>query len=327
MNNRLYPLKFKPVYKDKIWGGSKIRDQLKLDFSPLSNCGEAWILSGVEGNQTLVENGFLAGNELNELVEVYMDDLVGGKVYQKFQNQFPVLVKIIDANDWLSIQVHPDDELAAMRHNGSGKTEMWYVMGADQGAELISGFNQAIDRDRYVKSLREKQLKSIMNFEPVSKGDVFYMPSGRVHALGPGIMLAEIQQTSDLTYRIYDWERVDDKGNSRELHTALALDAIDFEFYDEYRTIYDEKLNATVPLVESKYFTTRIIQFNEPVNKDISGLDSFIIYLCTEGKAMLHFRDGTIDINPGETILIPAELPEIMFIPEKETILLEVFID
>jgi len=276
--------------------------------------------------QTVVSNGFLAGNELNELIEVYMDDLVGSAVYQKYENDFPILVKFIDAIDWLSIQVHPDDDLAKIRHNGSGKTEMWYIMGAEKNAELIAGFNQKMDRDIYVKNLQNKTLKDIMNFEKIYKGDVFYIPSGRVHALGPGTLLAEIQQTSDLTYRIYDWDRVDDLGNSRELHTALALDAIDFELHKEYKTRYTKELNRTEQLVESPFFTTNIIQFNEPVSKDISGLDSFIIYLCTEGQVTLRYRDGSVDLKAGEVVLIPAELLAITLLPVKETKLLEVFI-
>lgn len=324
--NRLYPLKFEPIFKEKIWGGAKIKEQLKLDFSPLPNCGEAWVLSGVKDNQTVVANGFLAGNELNELIEVYMDDLVGAGVYKKYENDFPILVKFIDANDWLSIQVHPDDELASLRHNGSGKTEMWYIMSAEKDAELITGFNQKVDRNIYVKHLQNNTLKDIMNFEKIQKGDVYYIPSGRVHALGPGTLLAEIQQTSDLTYRIYDWDRVDDKGNSRELHTALALDAIDFEMQDEYKTSYLKEVNKTEQLVKSPYFTTNILQFNEPVSKDISSLDSFIIYLCTEGRATLHYRDGSLDLQSGEIVLVPAELQGISLVPDKETKMLEVFI-
>jgi len=194
--NELYPLQFTPVFKDKIWGGQKIRTVLNRDFSPLPNCGEVWVLSGVEGNQTEVSERFLAGNDLNELVEVYMGDLVGDKIFKKFGNEFPILLKFIDANDWLSIQVHPDDELALQRHGSLGKTEMWYIMDAEKESELISGFAGKLDKDSYQKHLEEKTLKSVMNFEKVARGDVYYIPAGRVHALGPGILLAEIQQTS-----------------------------------------------------------------------------------------------------------------------------------
>jgi len=198
--NTLYPLKFKPIFKDKIWGGEKIKTELGMDYGNLPNCGEVWVISGVDGNQTVVENGFLKDNELNELVEVYMGDLVGEKNFDKFGNEFPLLIKFIDANDWLSVQVHPDDALAAKRNIGQGKTEMWFTLGADKSTQLISGFNQEMDKETYLKHLNDGTLKDILNYEDVKKGDVFFIPAGRVHALGPGMLLAEIQQTSDTTY-------------------------------------------------------------------------------------------------------------------------------
>lgn len=322
----LYPLKFKPVFKDKIWGGTRIRDYLKLDYAPLSRCGEAWVLSGVKDNQTVISNGWLAGNELNELVEVYMDDLVGEECYLKYENEFPILVKFIDANDYLSIQVHPDDELAKIRHNGSGKTEMWYVLEAEKNAELISGFSKTIDRDTYIKHLNEKRLKEILNIEKVKMGDVFYIPSGRVHALGPGILLAEIQQTSDITYRIYDWDRIDENGNSRELHTAQALDAIDFAFHDDYRTTYKEKKDSAIPLVSSPYFNTRLWHLTHHCHMEYGYLDSFVIYVCVLGEMKIKYSDGEEYLQMGETLLIPASMTEIEIIPEKESRILEVFL-
>ncbi len=287
----IYPLKFSPVYKDKIWGGSKIKTFLGKDFSPLPNCGEVWVLSGVEGNQTPVENGFLAGNELNEIVEVYMGDLVGDKIFQKFGNEFPILIKFIDANDWLSIQVHPDDKLAMKRHGSLGKTEMWYIMDAEEDAKLISGFGRKTDKEGYKGHLENKTLKEIMNFEKVEKGDVYYIPAGRVHALGPGILLAEIQQTSDITYRIYDWDRIDASGMTRELHTEEALDALDFEVKGEYKTEYRQKTNQTNKLVESPYFITNIMHLTKPIKKDYTELDSFVVYVCPEGGFSLHYED------------------------------------
>jgi len=223
----LYPLKFTPIYKDKIWGGNKIKSVLNKDFGGLPNCGESWELSGVDGNVSVVSNGYLAGNTLEELLEVYMGDLAGDEVYEHFGNEFPLLIKFIDANDDLSIQVHPNDEMAAERHNSYGKTEMWYVLQADKGSKLQSGFNQQVDQEKYLEKLEKTELTDILNFEEVTAGDVFFIPAGRVHAIGRGILLAEIQQTSDITYRIYDYDRRDDKGNPRELHTDLALDAID----------------------------------------------------------------------------------------------------
>lgn len=329
MEKQLYPLKFSPVLKDKIWGGNKIKSVLGIDFAPLPNCGEAWVLSGVDGNQTGIVNGFLAGNDLNELVEVYMGDLVGDKVYERFGDEFPILVKFIDAADYLSIQVHPDDELAAKRNIGYGKSEMWYIIDADPGAELISGFSKKVDQETYLKHLNDKNLKQILNAEMVAAGDVFYMPAGRVHALGPGIFLAEIQQTSDTTYRIYDWDRVDSEGKSRELHIEEALDAIDFNVYDDYKSQYQPKQNGTATLVNSPFFTTSLIQLDKALAKDYSELDSFVIYVCVGGSVTI-VHDGEtepqVTISQGEAILLPASIDRVDLIPSSDSKLLEVYI-
>ena len=324
--NKLYPLKFKPILKDKIWGGNRIKTKLGIDFSPLPNCGEAWVLSGVKGFQSVVESGWLAGNELNELVEVYMENLVGDHVFEEYGTEFPVLIKFIDAKDWLSIQVHPDDELAAKRNIGKGKTEMWYIIDADDGSELISGFNRKTDKKTYLEHLKNKKLKELLNFEKVNKGDVFFMPAGRVHALGPGVVLAEIQQTSDTTYRIYDWDRIQPDGTYRELHTDKALDAIDFNVYADYKTQYKKEKNKTSNLVECPYFTTNLIDFNEGIKKDLRLIDSFIAYVCMEGEVKLKHSEGSSEIMPGEVILVPAITEEISIIPKKSSKLLEVYV-
>ncbi len=322
----LYPLKFKPVFKDKIWGGQKIKTSLGLDFSPLPNCGEAWALSGVPGCQTVVSNGFLEGNELNDILEIYMDELVGGNVYEKYPAEFPILVKFIDANDYLSIQVHPDDALASRRKIGSGKTEMWYVIDADPGSELITGFNRKMNAETYVDFLQQKRLKEVLNFEKVKKGDAFFIPSGRVHALGPGILLAEIQQTSDTTYRIYDWDRVDKDGKSRELHTGLALEAIDFSPVGSYRTNYRQVPNKPATLVECTYFTTNLLEANRLTVKDYAALDSFVIYICVEGKAEIRAAEKTLAITAGEVVLFPATIEEVSMLPDPGIKILEVYI-
>lgn len=325
--SKLYPLKFKSVYKDKIWGGQKINTVLGKDFSPLPNCGEVWVLSGVEGNQTEVENGFLQGNELNELVEIYMGELVGDNVFEQYGNEFPILIKFIDANDWLSIQVHPDDELAMERHGTLGKTEMWYILDAEEKSELISGFSKQVSKEEYVKHLENKSIKDIMNFTPVKKGDVFYIPAGRVHALGPGILLAEIQQTSDNTYRIYDWDRIDKMGMVRDLHTDLALDALDFNIYDDIKTKYEAKLNETSKMVESPYFTSNVLKLNQGIKKDYSEFDSFVIYIACEGNFKLKYQDDSWPVNLGEVIMLPANIEAIEIYPEKECKILEVYIN
>ncbi|PKP02516.1 MAG: mannose-6-phosphate isomerase [Bacteroidetes bacterium HGW-Bacteroidetes-9] len=329
MGNQLYPLKFKPVLKDKIWGGSKIKSVLGIDFAPLPNCGEAWVMSGVDENQTGIINGFLAGNELNELVEIYMGDLVGDAVYERFGNEFPILVKFIDAADYLSIQVHPDDELAAKRNIGYGKSEMWYIIDADPGSELISGFSRKVDRQTYLDHLKNKSLRDILNFEKVSKGDVFYMPAGRVHALGPGIFLAEIQQTSDTTYRIYDWDRVDAEGKSRDLHVEEALDAIDFNVYDDYKSKYEARKNGSANLVTSPYFTTNLIQLDQALAKDYTEIDSFVIYVCVEGAVTIVHSGETelqVSISQGEALLVPAAIDRVDLVPTTASKILEVYI-
>ena len=324
----LYPFRFKAVFKEKIWGGQKIREVLGMDFGQMPNCGEAWLLSGVQADPTVVENGYLAGNELNELVEVFMGDLVGEAVYERFGDVFPILVKIIDSNDWLSIQVHPDDVLAQRRGIGMGKTEMWYVMQADKEAELISGFNRQLTKSDYLEAMEKGEIKSLMNFEEVEKGDVFFMPAGRVHALGPGTLIAEIQQTSDTTYRIYDWDRMDEAGQMRELHTEEAIDAIDFKLPDAAKTDYDKKNNETTNMVKSPFFTTNYLQFDQGIRKDYSQLDSFVILLCTEGSCTIDWGfDEKIELKKGQTALIPNTIQAVALYPNKSCTLLEVYIE
>ena len=322
----LYPLKFKAIFRDKIWGGSRIREKLGLDFAPLPNCGEAWLLSGVSDDQSIVTNGFLAGNTLNEVLEIYMDELVGQKVYDRFGNEFPILVKIIDAHDWLSIQVHPDDALAARRGTGYGKTEMWFILDAEPGAELISGFKKEMTREEYLSALSQGTLKEQMNYEKVAAGDVFFIPAGRVHALGPGILLAEIQQTSDTTYRIYDWDRVDSSGQPRELHTELAVDAIDFAKPDHYRNEYTMQVNSPVPLVECPFFTTKLWTVDESGELDYSDLDSFVILICIEGAVILRQDEQDYSLSAGEAMLLPATAEIVEMRVEVPSRLLEVTI-
>jgi len=326
MEKTLYPLKFKPIFKDKIWGGQRIKTILGMDYGNLPNCGEVWVVSGYNEFVSVVENGFLAGNELNELVEVYMGDLVGEKHFKRYGNQFPLLTKFIDANDWLSIQVHPDDKLAAKRKIGWGKTEMWYVLYAEEGAQLISGFNRKIDKETYLKHLESKTLPEILNYEDVHAGDVFFLPAGRIHSLGPGILLAEIQQASDNTFRIYDWDRIDHRGMKRELHTEAALEAMDFEVYDNYKTKYEIKKNQSSTLISCEKFTTNLIKSDQPVLKDISGLDSFIIYMGLEGKVTLKSEEGDMLIKPGDAVVIPAVMEQLALVPEGNAGLLEIYI-
>ncbi len=324
----LYPLKFRPIFKERIWGGDKLPILLNKNYT-IAHCGESWELSGVQDDISVVSDGFLKGNNLEELIEVYMGELVGEKVYDHFGTEFPLLIKYIDADDRLSIQVHPNDELAKERHGAFGKTEMWYVVQADQGAELISGFNRTIDRDSYLIALQNDKLENLLQFDPAKKGDVFFIPAGRVHGIGKGIVVAEIQQTSDVTYRIFDYNRVDDKGQPRELHTELALDAINFKHHVQGKTDYQPKMNESVELAKCKYFTTNLLELNEPVERDFSKLDTFVIYLCVEGNYTLQWESGTVAVQKGETLLIPASIENFHLKPAngEEAKLLEVYIE
>jgi mannose-6-phosphate isomerase len=327
MSTPLYPLKFKTIYKDKIWGGQKIKSYLHKDFGDLPNCGETWEISGVKSDVSIVANGVLQGESLAELLEQYGADLIGDKVYKHFGNTFPLLVKFIDANEDLSIQVHPDDELAKKRHNSFGKTEMWYIIEADPGSTLIAGFNRELDEQTYLEYFNSGRLTEILNVEDANAGDVFFLPAGRVHTIGKGLLLAEIQQTSDITYRIYDFDRVDDKGNKRELHTEEALAAIDYKHYPEYKTQYQPKKNETVKLVTCPYFTTNVLDFTENTSKDYSSLDSFVIHVCLAGDYKVKCNDESYPVKMGESILLPKAIEKIELETTSGFKILESFIE
>ncbi len=321
----LYPLKFYPILKPKIWGGKRLAT-LNKEISLLDNCGETWELSGLEEEQSVVMNGFLADNEINELVETYMGDFVGEHVFEQFGNQFPLLFKYIDAQDYLSVQVHPDDALAASRHQSYGKTEMWYIVDTEGEACLISGFNKPVTKESYIESVSNGSLKDILRVEKVEKGDAFFIPAGRVHAIGPGVLLAEIQQTSDITYRIYDWDRVDSEGKARQLHTDYAVDAIDFTMDTSNKIKTDTNLNVTTKIASCPYFVSNKIVFDKKVEKVYAAIDSFIVYMCLEGSYSIKYGTDMIEVNKGETVLIPAIFTEVVLIPNRLTTLLEVYI-
>ncbi|MES2279142.1 MAG: type I phosphomannose isomerase catalytic subunit [Bacteroidota bacterium] len=323
----LYPLQFKTIFKDKIWGGQKIKTYLHKDFGTLPNCGETWEISGVKSDVSVVANGALAGESLADLLEQYKDELVGKHVYNHFGNIFPLLVKFIDANDDLSIQVHPNDELAKKRHNSFGKTEMWYVIEADPGSTLIAGFNQQLDEQKYLAALNSGHIMDILNKEDVAAGDVFFLPAGRVHTIGKGLLIAEIQQTSDITYRIYDFDRVDDKGQKRELHTEMALAALDYNVYPDYKTEYQPAKNEDVHLVKCPYFTTNVMDYTQSVAKDYSGLDSFVIHVCVEGAYTLKYNGGEYAVKMGECLLLPKVIDQVELVTEGGFKILESYIE
>ena len=324
--NQLYPLKFKPILKERIWGGNKLKAVYGKP-GKCEMCGESWEISAVPGDVSMVENGFLKNNDLVELIEIYMGDLVGDNVYEKFGLDFPLLIKFIDANDDLSIQVHPDDNLALKRHQSFGKTEMWYVMDVNADAGLISGFNKQITREEYLNHLNDGTLRKILSKIPVNKGDAFFIPAGRVHAIGAGILLAEIQQTSDITYRIYDWDRVDASGKPRELHNDLALDAIDYKYYDDVKTAYTDKDNTPVKIAQCQYFTTNKIVFTKMLERDYIEIDSFVIYVCCDGAFDIVYNDNEkIEVGKGQTVLLPAIFKNVKLIPKLSAEILEVYI-
>lgn len=322
----LYPLTFKPILKSVIWGGSQICP-FKGITPTEEGIGESWELSHVDDNFSVVAEGELANKSLDELIKEYGKELVGGKVMERFGSRFPLLIKFIDARDNLSIQVHPDDELAKVRHNSFGKTEMWYVIKADKGASLYSGFSQQIDKEEYVKRVENNTIMDVLKKYDVSEGDVFFLPAGRVHAIGAGCFIAEIQQTSNITYRIYDYNRKDKNGNTRELHTELAKDAIDYTLYPDYRTHYKAHTNATVNLADCKYFTTNLIELDTVMVRDFEELDSFVVYICMEGSATLRDSNGyEIRIHQGQTALIPANNKTVAIIPAPKAKFLEAYI-
>ncbi|WP_299890582.1 type I phosphomannose isomerase catalytic subunit [uncultured Lacinutrix sp.] len=324
MSNLLYPLKFQPILKEKIWGGNKLKSVLNKSIDQ-NNVGESWEISDVDGDASIVINGKLKGQSLKQLLKAFKGDLIGDKNFKVFQDKFPLLIKFIDAKKDLSIQLHPNDELAAKRHNSFGKTEMWYVMQADDDAKLIVGFNQKLDSKEYLKHLEAKTLTEILNFDSVTEGDTYFIEVGRVHAIGAGVMLAEIQQTSDVTYRVYDWDRVDSQGNKRELHNDLAIDAIDFNMKDNFRIDYLKKVNNSNEMVSCPYFTTNYIPVEaESILKE-NTFDSFIIYICVDGTVTINTKDFSETINKGETLLIPSAIKSFE-ITAKKAKLLEVYV-
>jgi len=322
----LYPLKFSPILKDKIWGGTKLKS-LFDKAAQTDKLGESWELSGYEGDESVVTNGLLAGNNLAELIEIYMGELVGDTIYDQFGLSFPLLFKLIDANENLSIQVHPGDEVAAERHNSYGKTEMWYVVEADPDGKLIIGFKEDCSKDDYLDALDNDKVEDLLQKVPVKKGDVFFIPAGLVHAIGKGVVVAEIQQSSDITYRIYDYKRTDDQGNERELHTEQALDVINFSASKQPGTNYQPLLNEITPLVTCDYFTTNMLKFDHAVTRNYATLDSFVAYMCLEGDFVIDFAGEKTIVNKGDTVLIPASIDELGLIPDGNVTLLEVYVN
>ncbi|MCU4189479.1 class I mannose-6-phosphate isomerase [Flavobacterium sp. HXWNR29] len=303
MNMKFYPLTFTPILKDRIWGGTKLKSYLNKSIVS-ETTGESWEISTVPGDISVVASGVFEGKNINEIIDLHPTEILGKSVIARFGKQFPLLFKFIDAKEDLSIQLHPNDELAKQRHNSFGKTEMWYVMQADETARLVVGFKNDSNPKEYLEKLADKKLISLLEEYPVKKGDVFFLETGTIHAIGAGVVLAEIQQTSDVTYRIYDWDRVDVNGKGRELHTELALEAINY--YKTHSKIdYFEEPNHSSVVVDCPYFKTNIIALQDRFIWKKSK-DAFTVFMCTNGQFELILNGEIMRYQMGDTILIPA---------------------
>jgi mannose-6-phosphate isomerase len=325
--SELYPLKFEPLLKDKVWGGYSLERHYNKKPDGLPNIGESWELSAVEGSLSVVNNGFLAGNNIEELIEVYMGDITGDTVFEKFGNKFPLLFKFIEAGEDLSIQVHPGDEMARAKHGDFGKTEMWYVLEAEKDSKIYTGFKVGITREMYEESVKNGTLPELLYVESAGPGDTFFTPAGRIHAIGKGVVLVEIQQTSDLTYRISDWNRKNPGNVKRELHLDLALEAMDFTAAGRAKIRKTLVMNKTDNLVSCEYFTTNILHFDAIIKKEYYTIDSFVAYICVEGAYNLRWDSGSENVTKGDTVLLPAMIKEVILEPVGKAKILEIFIN
>ena len=325
----LYPFLFTPNLHPVVWGGNQLRPYKGLAPSP-EPIGESWEVSVVPGSTSIISNGPYAGRDLISLVTEHPEAILGKAVNERYQGQFPLLVKFIDAKRDLSIQVHPNDEMALREHGKRGKSEMWYIIKADEGAHLYAGFNQSITPYEYQKRVEDGTITEVLADHPVKAGDVFYLPAGRVHAICGGILLAEVQQSSDVTYRIFDYNRPGMDGKPRELHTELAAQALDFHVEDNYRTEYAETSNKAVQIIDSPYFSARVLEVLKPFHRDLRKYDSFIITMCMEGNCKIRVRNTgeEVFLQQGNSTLIPAAIADYDILPQTtKTRLMDVFID
>lgn len=319
---KLYPFKFHPQLLEKVWGGQQLASHFGKDAE--GNIGESWELSGVESYVSVVANGDLKGSLLTELINKFGVDLLGEKVVARFGMEFPLLFKFIDAKLDLSVQLHPNDEIAKRRHNSFGKTEMWYILKTAPKARLILGFKGEMKAETYQEHLDANTLISVLNEQQVQEGDAFFIAPGTVHAIGAGVLLAEIQQTSNITYRIYDWDRPDIEGKMRELHTDLALEVINFEA-TKPQLSYDKERNTPNVVCESPYFHTNYLELDSKCDRSLSHVDSFVVYMCVEGTAIIKGAQISEAIKAGQTLLIPACMSNIEIETQGAT-LLEVYV-
>ena len=325
--SELYPLKFETVLKEKVWGGNALATHFNKKTNGSNHIGESWELSAIADDQSVISNGFLAGNNIEELIEVYMGDITGDQIYEKFGNEFPLLIKFIEAQEDLSIQVHPNDNLAKKRHKAYGKTEMWYILECKKNSKIYTGFKPGVTKEIYEDALKNNRIEDIMNVETPEPGNAFFTPAGRVHAIGAGIVLVEIQQTSDITYRIFDWNRKGTGKEKRELHTDLALDAIDFNQNGSNKLSKLPVINNNLNLVNCEFFNTNLLWFNKAIDKEYHFIDSFVVYICIDGEFQICWDGNTEKVIKGETVLLPAMIKEVTLKPLNEARLLEVYVN
>ncbi len=325
--SELYPLKFEPVLIEKVWGGEALVNSYNKKHVGSNHIGESWEISALADTRSVIRNGFLAGNNIEELIEVYMGDISGDSIFEKFGIEFPLLIKFIEAREDLSIQVHPDNALAKERHQAYGKTEMWYILESEKNSKIYSGFREGVTKEMYEDALINGKLTELLNVESAEPGDTFFTPAGRVHAIGAGVILVEIQQTSDITYRIFDWNRKNSGKEKRELHPDLALDAIDFTASGTNKISKELVVNKPENLVDCEFFNTNILRFNNAIRKEYYLIDSFVVYICVDGEFLIRWDENSEKVSKGETVLLPAMIKEVVLEPLKEARLLEIYIN
>lgn len=307
-------LQFNALLKTTIWGGEEVTALKKLENAP-EQVGESWEISGVPGNETVVADGEFKGETLEKLIGRFGAELVGKRNLERYGTTFPLLIKFISAAQDLSIQVHPDDAMAQRMGHPYGKTEMWYIVHTQPGASLCSGFNADFSADGYTESLADGTLMNHLSRHETRPGDCFFIPAGRIHSIGAGNFLVEIQQSSNDTFRVYDFDRTDAEGHKRELHVAQAREALDYKAYPEYRTQYEPRPNDCTPLVDCPQFTTRLYELTAPLKADYTDIDSFVILIAFEGAATLRYAEGELTLRAGESVLFPATTEGVEIVP------------
>lgn len=325
---KLYPILFEPNLRTMVWGGRRLTEWKNLPLQ--DNIGESWEVSTHDLLPSVIANGTWAGYELREVIAKMPEAILGKAVAKKYENQLPLLVKLIDTKSDLSVQVHPDDTMAQREHNDRGKTEMWYVVDAEKDAYIYAGFKEELSPEEYAKRVADGSIIEALAKHEIRTGDVFYIPAGRVHAIGKGVMLVEVQQSSDRTYRIYDYGRMGLDGKPRELHTELAAQALDYQVYKEYKNSYTDSIDKANPCLDTEHFSVRVVSIKQAIRRNMIGYDSFVIQTCTKGACTVRIRStqDEIRLEESQSCLIPAAIADYDIIPiSPEVKLLESYIN